>query len=59
MTRRAGALAGIAILVALVLMLVWNVYRQHKLMHVPDESGIVRVDGATARAVIIPASAFC
>jgi hypothetical protein len=59
MTRRVGALFGIAILVALVLVLIWNVYRHRELMHEPDESAVVRLDGRGARAVVIFAPPFC
>ncbi len=58
MGRRVGALFGIAILIALVLVLVWNVYRHHELMREPDDSAVVRLDGRAPASVVIFASAF-
>ena len=59
MTRRVGALFGMAMLLALVLILVWNVHRHHELMHEPDEPGIVRLDGGASSAVVNFAPRFC
>lgn len=58
MGRRIGALFAIAILVAVVLVLVWNVYRHHESMHDADEPAVVRLDGRGARSVVIFAPAI-
>ncbi len=59
MARRVGALVAMAMLLALVLVLVWNVHRHHELMHEPDEPGIVRLDRGTASSVVNFAPRFC
>ncbi len=59
MARRIGALFGMAMLLALVLVLIWDVHRHHELMHEPDEPGVVRLDGGTPSSVVNFAPRFC
>ncbi len=57
MARRVGALLAIAILVALVLVLVSNVYRHHEQMHETDET-VVQMDDGIPVSVVIFAGSF-
>jgi len=44
MARRVGALLGIVILLALVLVLVWDVYRHHEMSREIEEPAVVSLD---------------
>lgn len=47
MARRVSALVGIVVIIGLVLLLMWDVYRHHEGMHLRDEPAIVSLGGIT------------
>lgn len=48
MARRVGALLGIVILLALILVLMWDVYRHHNPDSEIDEPAVVSLDARAA-----------